>query len=36
MQTMLDLIGSSFAHNAMNRVDLTATNGSGRPLAARP
>ncbi len=33
MQTMLDLIGSSFAHNAMNTVDITATNGSGAPIA---
>jgi hypothetical protein len=30
---MLDLIGSSFAHNAMNKVDVKATNGSGQPVA---
>ena len=28
MQAMLNLIGSSFAHNAMNRVDVTVRNGS--------
>ncbi|HEX6024026.1 MAG TPA: M28 family peptidase, partial [Solirubrobacter sp.] len=33
MQIMLDMIGSSFAHNAMNRVDLTARTGDGAPLA---
>jgi hypothetical protein len=33
MQTMLDLIGSSFAHNAMNKVDVKATNGSGQPIS---
>jgi hypothetical protein len=33
MQIMLDMIGSSFAHNAMNRVDVTAHDGAGNPLA---
>jgi hypothetical protein len=33
MQAMLNLIGSSFAHNAMNRVDFTAKDGNNQPLA---
>jgi hypothetical protein len=33
MQVMLDMIGSSFAHNAMNKVDFTAFNGANQPLA---
>ena len=32
MQTMLDLIGSSFAHNAMNKLDVTARE-AGQPAA---
>jgi hypothetical protein len=32
MQTMLDLIGSSFAHNAMNKLDVTARE-AGAPAA---
>ncbi len=33
MQVMLDMIGSSFAHNAMNRVDFTAKTAANTPLA---
>ena len=33
MQTMLDLIGSSFAHNAMNKLDVTAREGPASRLA---
>ena len=33
LQTTLDVVGGAFAHNALNRVDITARNGSGNPLA---
>ena len=33
LQTTLDVIGGAFAHNAMNRVDLTARGNKGAPVA---
>ena len=33
LQTTLDVIGGAFAHNAMNRVDLTAKGNNGAPVA---
>jgi hypothetical protein len=33
LQTTLDVVGGAFAHNALNRVDLTATGNDGAPVS---